>query len=127
MQRKKESEDAKKRKREREEMDEEPPFLEVVEREEEAAKRQTFDPMSRSYDDRKRRVIDLAECTRITLSKTLPVEEEASIEMRRKAHSRAFVFHRAKYTENGQQESNLDDEQKRRLKSILRRVWQRRL
>ena len=33
----------------------------------EAKTRQTFDPEARTYDDRKRRVTDLKECSRVTL------------------------------------------------------------
>ena len=50
--------------------------------------RMTFDPINRIYDDRKRRVTDLDECSRVTLPKPLPTKEETLIEMRRGIHAK---------------------------------------
>ena len=116
-----------------EEDEEEPPLLEIPgeeekEREEEkkeedeARTRQTFDPIGKIYDDRKRRVTDLQECNRVTLPKPLPVSEEALIEMRREIHSRIFKDHREEFTNNGEQRSNLTDIEIRGLRSLLRRM-----
>ena len=43
--------------------------------EEEERMRQTYDPISGVYDDTKRRVTDLKECSRVTLPRPLPVVE----------------------------------------------------
>ena len=132
MQRKKEIEEMERRKKEEEEL--EPPLLEIIEtekekeereereEEEEARTRQTFDPQSKEYDDRNRRVTDLAECNRISLPKPLPIDEEALIEMRRGMYSKIIEKHMEEKTENGEQTSNLSDQQKRGLHSILKRV-----
>ena len=40
--------------------------------EEMARSRQTYDPVEGIYDDRKRRVTDLKECSRVHIPKTLP-------------------------------------------------------
>ena len=138
MQRKKEMEEMERRKREKEEeMNDnqiEAPLLEVYEtedikrrqeeREEEddAKTRQTFDPINNVYDDRKRRVTDLAECSRVTLPKPMQIEEEALIEIRRNMHKKIFSQHREENTDNGKQESNLSEEERKGLRSILKRI-----
>ena len=45
--------------------------------------RQIFDPVEKTFDDRKRRVTDLKECSRVTLPKPLKERDEALIEIRR--------------------------------------------
>ena len=55
--------------------------------------RQTFNPLNKIYDDRKRRVKDLPECSIVSLPKPLPVEEEAWIEMRRGINTKIFGKH----------------------------------
>jgi hypothetical protein len=56
----------------------------------EAQTRQTFDPETRTYDDRKRRVTDLKECSRVTLPRPLPERQEAFLEVRRAVHTRIY-------------------------------------
>ena len=46
----------------------------------EAKSRLTFDPVDKIFDDRKRRVTDLKECSRVTLPKPLPTQHETFIE-----------------------------------------------
>ena len=127
MQRKKELEEMERRRKEEEEV--EPPLLEIIEtekedreeREEEARTRQTFEPQSKEYDDRNRRVTDLAECNIFSLPKPLSIDEEALMEMRRGMYSKIVEKHMLENTENGEQVSNLSDQQKRGLHSILKR------
>lgn len=104
-----ETEDIKRRQEEREEEDD-------------AKTRQTFDPINKIYDDRKRRVTDLAECSRVTLPKPMQIEEEALIEIRRNMHKKIFSQHREENTDNGKQESNLSEEERKGLRSILKRI-----
>ena len=52
--------------------------------------RMIFDPCTKVFDGRKRRVTDLKECTRITLPKPLNPEDEAKIEVRRKTQKEVF-------------------------------------
>ena len=52
----------------------------VKEIEMEARTRQVFNPVEKIYDERRRRVTDLRECSRVTLPKPLPATEEAKIE-----------------------------------------------
>ena len=54
----------------------------------EATSRMTFDPINKIFDDRKRRVTDLDECSRVTLPKSLPTKEENLIEIRRSIQSK---------------------------------------
>ena len=58
--------------------------------EEEAKMRQVYDPLDKRYDEGKRRVTDLEECSRVTLPKPLSVKRETEIEMRREAHNRVY-------------------------------------
>ena len=74
------------------------------------------------YDDRKRRVTDLKECSRVTLPKPLPVTEEALIEIRRDIHDRIFMEYWREKTKNGEQTLNLSDIEIRGLRSILKRL-----
>ena len=75
--------------------------------EEESRTRRTFDPISRVYDARKRRVTDLKECARVTLPKPLTVTEEAKIELRREIYRKKYSEHKEVKTKNGEQISNL--------------------
>ena len=59
-----------------------PEEQEVIE-EEDAKSRLTFDPVSKIFDDRKRRVTDLQNCSQVTLPRPFPTKEETLIEMRR--------------------------------------------
>ena len=104
--------------------EEEPPLLDEEEKreEEEAKLRQTFNPIEKVFDDRKRRVTDLQECTRVTLPKPLPVVEEALIEIRRDIHDRIYYEHLRDFTKMGEQIANMTEEEIRGLKSILKRI-----
>ena len=62
--------------------------------EQEAKSRLTFDPVEKVFDDRKRRVTDLQEYSRITLPKPLPSKDETLIEMRREIHTRIYSTYR---------------------------------
>ena len=89
----------------------------------EAKARQIYDPILNIYDDRKRRVTDLAECSRVVLPKPLTVIREAQIEFRREVHDRIYQEYRKEYcNEEGEQESNLDAGEKRGLKSLMKRI-----
>ena len=52
--------------------------MQMLEEENEARGRQTFDPESGIYDARKRRVTDLKECSRVTLPKHFQLEKMRS-------------------------------------------------
>ena len=55
---------------------------------EEARTRSVYDAETKTYDERKQRVTDLQECSRIFLPKPLEVTKEAQLEMRRELHTR---------------------------------------
>ena len=60
------------------------------------------------FDDRKRRVTDLQECSRVTLPKPLPTKEKTLIEMRREIHAIIYKNYRQeKCKKDGEQQSNL--------------------
>ena len=87
--------------------------------EEEAKSRLTFDPQTKVYNDRKRRVTDLEECSRITLPQPLPTKYETSIEMRRAVHANIYKEHRKEHcNKRGEQAPNLTEEQQQGLKSL---------
>ena len=75
--------------KENDEKVEEEDAVEITEEEQErfdeldAQCRQIFDPVEKVFDDRKRRVTDLRECTRVTLPKPMKERDEALIEIRR--------------------------------------------
>ena len=56
----------------------------------EAMTRTIFDTKARRYDDRKRRVTDLKDCARITLSRPLDIKHESLKEMRRGTNERIY-------------------------------------
>ena len=92
----------------------------------EAKSRQIFDPVERVFDDRKRRVTDLKECSRVTLPKPLPPEEEAKLEMRRQTQQRIYdAYRRANCKNGGKQRSNLTDSEQSGLKSLMKRITAR--
>ena len=98
-----------------------------IEREEDAKSRQIFDPIEKIYDDRKRRVTDLVECSRVTLPKPLSVKREAQIEMRREVHNRIYQdYRREACNRDDEQEDNLNDDEKSGLKSLLKKTEKRR-
>ena len=91
--------------------------------EEEAKSRQTFDPVRKVYDDRKRRVTDLQECSRVTLPKPLPTKEEALIEMRREIHGKIYEEYRQEFcSKEGDQKPNLTEAEAAGLKSLQKRI-----
>ena len=49
----------------------------------EARCRQVFDPETKEYDARRKRVTDLQECSRVTLPKPLSADNEAKLELRK--------------------------------------------
>ena len=63
------------------------------------------------------------ECSRVTLPKPLPTNEETLIEMRRGIHSKIYNHYRKKKCgKNGEQAPNLTEEQQRGLKSLKLRI-----
>ena len=65
---------------------------------------------------------DLSECSRVTLPKPLSIQREAAIEMRRENHTKIFrEFVREKCGKDGEQKSNLDDDERDGLKRIQKR------
>ena len=89
---------------------------------EDAKGRQVYNPETGDYDERKWRVTDMQECTRIYLPKPLEVKKEAEIEMRREAHAKISRQYREKFcNERGEQESNLTAQERRGLKSLEKR------
>ena len=96
---------------------------EEMKREEEDSKlRQTFDPIKKIFDSRRRRVTDLDECARVTLPKPLKILDEASIEIRRSIQTKIFQDYLKEKTSNGEQISNLSPQEIRGLKSLLKRI-----
>ena len=79
-----------------------------------AQSRQIFDPVEKTFDDRKRRVTDLRECSRVTLPRPLKEADEANIEMRRNAQNKIIREYREKNVnlKTSEQESNLTVEEK---------------
>ena len=66
---------------------------------------------------------DLKECTRITLPKPLPTEEEAKLEIRKNTQLQIFRDYMNKNTrKGGQLETNLTTEEQEGLKSLQKRV-----
>ena len=91
--------------------------------EEDARARFTFDPLNKVFDDRKRRVTYLQECSRVTLAKPLPTEHETLIEMRRGMHTRIYNQYRKEKCRNGVvQQSDLTDGQQEGLKTLKKRI-----
>ena len=100
----------------------------IKEIEEEAKGRQVFDPVEKRYDERKRRVTDLKECNRVTLPKPLPATEEAKIEIRREVHRDIYDKYRAEHCDKkGNQRSNLSKEEQEGLRSLEKKVKERKL
>ena len=97
---------------------------EIEESEEMDAKnRQVYDPIDKNYDSRRRRVTDLKECSRVTLPKPLKPQEEANLEIRKRTQLEIFrKYKRKNCNKNGEQESNLTQEQKQGLKSLQKKI-----
>ena len=119
---KKEKEKRREDEKARKEKEEEDEREEELREEEEARTRQVFNPIKKIFDERKRRVTDLPECGRVTLPKPLIVSEEALIEIRREIHSRTYRDYRAEFTIDGEQKSNMEENEIRGLRSLLKRI-----
>ena len=92
-------------------------------KEEEARTRQVYDPLRKNYDERRRRVTDLVECSRVVLPKPLSIVREAEIENRRNIHDQIYQKYRKENTNNkGEQVQNIDREEKTGLQSLMKRV-----
>ena len=82
-----------------------------------------YDPETLTYNDHNRRVTDLQECTRVTMPKPLPVQEEAKIELRRELHERIYEEYRKEFcTDRGDQKTNLREDEIRGIKKLRTRV-----
>ena len=89
---------------------------------EEAKTRKVYDCTNKVYDERKQRVTDLKECSRIYLPKPMEVKKEAQIELRREMHARASEKYREeKCDRTGRQERNITVEEQRGLKKLEKR------
>ena len=100
----------------------------IAEIEMEARSRQVFNPVDKTYDERKRRATDLKECNRITLPKPLPPTEEAKIDIRREIHKKIYDKYREENcSKSGEQRSNLTREEQEGLKSLEKKVKERSL
>ena len=89
----------------------------------EARSRQIYDPKTRTYDDQRRRVTDLKECSRVTLPKPLDINNEALIEMRRSTNDKIYEEHREKEcNKKGEVEGNLSEDEKEGLRSLQKRM-----
>ena len=85
----------------------------------EAKSRQIFDPLTKSFDYRKKKVTDMKENARVTLPRPLGPLDEASIEIRREVQLKIMREHREKFcTEKGAQPSNLSKAEASGLKSL---------
>ena len=92
-------------------------------KEEEARMRQVFDPLEKNYDEGKKRVTDLEECSRVVLPKPLSVRRETEIEMRREAHNNVYQEYRREFcNKEGEQKMNLTEEERLGLKRIQKRI-----
>ena len=69
---------------------------------EEARTRTVYDSEKRIYDERKQKVTDLKECSRIYLPKPLEVVKEAQLEMRRELHSKISEEYRKEKCDDSQ-------------------------
>ena len=91
--------------------------------EQEAMSRLTFDPVEKVFDDRKLRVTDLKECSRVTLPKPLPNKEETMIEMRREIHTNIYnTYRKERCNQEGEQKPNLSPEEQEGLKTLRDRI-----
>jgi hypothetical protein len=79
-------------------------------------------PITRTFDDRKRRATDLQECSRITLPKPLSTKHEANIEMRRSNNEKIYSKYRGEFcNKRGEVQGNLTPEEKDGLRSLQKR------
>ena len=85
--------------------------------------RMVFDPKEKVFDNRKRRVTDIRECTRITLAQPPDPEEESRIDVRKRTQKEAYEKFRKKNTNlKGEQKSNLTKAEEKGLKSLQKRI-----
>ena len=91
--------------------------------EQDARSRMIYDPETVTYNDHNRRVTDLQECSRVTLPKPLPIQEEAKVEIRREMHNRIYSQYIKEFcNENGDQKTNLSEDETRGIKKLKKRV-----
>ena len=89
----------------------------------ESRNRMIYDPTSKSFDNRKMRVTDLNQCTRVTLPKPLNPEEESRLEVRKRTMKDTFEkFRRENTNKKGEQKTNLSPEEKSGLLSLQKRI-----
>ena len=89
----------------------------------EARCRQVFDPETKEYDARRKRVTDLQECSRVTLPKPLSAENEAKLELRKATQMEIFKEYLAKNTDKkNNQKSNLTRQEQEGLKTLQKRI-----
>ena len=89
----------------------------------EARCRQVFDPETKEYDARRRRVTDLQECSRVTLPKPLSAENEAKLELRKATQMEIFKEYLAKNTDKkNDQKSNLTRQEQEGLKTLQKKI-----
>ena len=82
-----------------------------------------YDPKTKTFDNRKRRVTDLQQCARITLPKPLTPEEESKLEVRKRIQKETYEEYRVKNTnKKGEQKNNLTKNEESGLKSLLKRI-----
>ena len=88
-----------------------------------AKNRMIYDPKTKTFDNRKRRVTDLQQCARITLPKPLTPEEESKLEVRKRIQKETYEKYRVKNTnKKGEQKNNLTKNEESGLKSLLKRI-----
>ena len=64
----------------------------------EAKNRMIYDPTNKSFDNRRRRVTDLNQCTRVTLPRPLSPEEASRSEVRKRTVKDTFEKYRRENT-----------------------------
>jgi hypothetical protein len=89
--------------------------------------RQIFDPVEKVYDNRKRRVTDLKECSRVTLPKPLKEKDEALIEIRRGVIGKIYDEYRDTNCKKDQQKSNLTKDEEEGLESLQKKIQKKEL
>ena len=96
---------------------------EEINEEEEAKKRQIFDPIEKVIDMRKRRVTDMKENSRVILPKPLSAYEEAKIAVRRENFEKVFGDYCQEHcSEKGEQKTNLTFSQRNGLRKLRKRI-----
>ena len=84
--------------------------------------RQIFDPVEKTFDDRKRRVTDLKECSRVTLPKPLKEKDEALIEIRRGVMGQIYQNYRDANCKKDEKQSNLSKNEIDGLESLQKTI-----